>query len=375
MLPKAGIKKTLSELARLKLTRALLFSAALVVIANVISSVFEIHYWQPSNTDAMYIFAYQHVDEPYDVLIIGSSHVKKGVLAQTVEEELSELAGRPVRAFNLGQRGAHILTNYAVFRDMLNHAKRPRVVVVELSPASINFNNKDKQMSLKHYCSQGDILRLLPSFRTTDEFKASLFGLFRGVTTLIDFVVRPPRLPEHAQLLEQVLAQGGGHLYKPEKDPFASYASRSQKEQERRIKRRGWATKRRRLVNYRIDGPSDRIVRRMVALSKEKEVPLVFIDLPVTREFRGFYNEGEYETFLKYAENLHVSRGVEFHNLTREYLLLPDNDFADLDHLNKRGAEKLSRHLAVNILQRHFLPEQPRNLAIRTEPGLNETAF
>jgi hypothetical protein len=368
------MKKTIVEFLRLKLTHVLGLSAALIILANYLASRLELTYWQPTNTDALNIFAYQHAKEPYDILFLGSSHIKKGVVSKVVEKELRELTGREVRAFNLGQRGAHILTNYAVLRDALENRKRPRVAVVELSPASLNFNNKDKEISLKYYCSQGDILRLLPSFRTKGEFQASLLGMFRGVTTLIDFVVNNPRRPEYAQEFAEILANGGGHLYEPKKNPLISRVSRSKEEQELRKRRRELATRKRRLADYRIDGPSERIVNRMVALSEKKDVRLIFVDLPVTQEFRGFFSDGEYEIFLEYVEDLQVRPTVEFHNLSRERLMLTERDFADLDHLNKRGARILSRHLA-EILSQYFPPEGSQNLATSADAGSEDIAF
>jgi hypothetical protein len=343
------MKKILGELVRLKPLRVLAVAVMLLAMLNHVAGKYEFAHWQPDfHNDAVNIYAYQHAEINYDVLFIGSSRIKQGILSPTVERELRELSGDEMRVFNLGQRGSHVLTNYFVLRDALGEDKRPRVVVVELSVAMLNSRSRDKESALKYYASQGDLLRLLPSFRNAREASAGLFGAFRGLNSCLNMLFKSPRRPDRERLLAEILANGGGRLYKPDENPYLTVASRS--EEKLKAMRNKPNYRRNRLRDYRIEGPSDWAMKRMVALSKQRGFDLIFVNAPVTDEFMGIFENGEYVAYMDYMERFSRESGIEFYDLNADEVGLTRHDFSNLDHLNRGGAEKLSRYLPERIL-------------------------
>jgi len=108
------------------------------------------------------------------------------VSSKTVETELEKLSGKNFSVFNLGQVGTHIYTNYIILRDIIRFDKIPRVAFIEVSIAGMNSNSIQKELALKYYCSQSDILRMVPHTNNIDEIYASLFGLFRNLENVVN---------------------------------------------------------------------------------------------------------------------------------------------------------------------------------------------
>ncbi len=73
---------------------------------------------------------------PPTVVMVGSSRVEHGLLAHTLEEQLSAAVGQRVVAFNFGLSGAGPVTEQLVVRRMLAAGVRPDLLLIEvLAPA------------------------------------------------------------------------------------------------------------------------------------------------------------------------------------------------------------------------------------------------
>src|SRR5213593_531633 len=71
---------------------------------------------------------------PTRVLFIGSSRALNAIDARAASQQLSDLLGRPVEAFNFGQAGAGPVTNAVYVRRLMKAGVNADFVLIEVHP-------------------------------------------------------------------------------------------------------------------------------------------------------------------------------------------------------------------------------------------------
>ena len=100
---------------------------------------------------------------------------------------------------------------------------------------------------------------------------------------------------------------------------------------------------------------SEEYLRKIIALAKEEDIPLVFMISP----YQGII-ESEQAVFNRCAE-IAAEEGVpflDFNQMYEELGLDPASDFAEASHLNYRGSTKLSAWLASWLKEMYELPDR-----------------
>ncbi len=174
--------------------------------------------------------------------------------------------------------------------------------------------------------------------------------MFRGLNSFINVLFKHPASGEHAHLIAKITANAGGHLYESAEDAFDSIASRPEMELEDMKNTKARNFRRNMLENYEIGGPSHWAMKKIIALAKDNGIELILVNMPVTEKFMEIFRYEEHAAYINYVERLSRNHGLRFHDIARDDVGLTQHDFADLDHLNKPGAEKLSRYLSKEIL-------------------------
>ena len=100
---------------------------------------------------------------------------------------------------------------------------------------------------------------------------------------------------------------------------------------------------------------SEEYLRKIIALSKQEEIPLVFMISP----YQGII-ESEQRVFNRCAEIAEEEKipFLDFNRMYEELQIDPQTDFAEFSHLNYRGSEKLSRWLASYLRENYDLPDR-----------------
>ncbi len=99
---------------------------------------------------------------------------------------------------------------------------------------------------------------------------------------------------------------------------------------------------------------SEEYLRKIIALAKEEDIPLVFMISP----YQGII-ESEQRIFNRCGE-IAAEEGIpflDFNQMYDELGLDPQTDMAEASHLNYRGTEKLSRHLASWLASNYDLAD------------------
>ena len=107
-------------------------------------------------------------------------------------------------------------------------------------------------------------------------------------------------------------------------------------------------------LNRRGERPSDRIVtdalERLVSRCRGAGVELVFYELPVAEMLLERLPEGLYADYLRKMRRLSRADGVRFVPLKELQLEFDRSEFHDFTHLNQKGAAKLSKAIAEQLL-------------------------
>ena len=106
------------------------------------------------------------------------------------------------------------------------------------------------------------------------------------------------------------------------------------------------------LRDYEIEGVADKAFRQFIRICDKRQIRLIVLNMPVHVEFMETYSKDEYSDFIKYMTTICEKEGIDFFNL-QECDGLDYSHFKDPIHLNRKGAELISRYIAKEIL----LPE------------------
>lgn len=97
---------------------------------------------------------------------------------------------------------------------------------------------------------------------------------------------------------------------------------------------------------FSLQGQQATALNSVKALALQQQIPLVFINLPVTQDYLDSARQSREEKFQQFMQQ-QISPGFVFIDLGRQWLT-ENKYFTDPSHLNRYGAAAISRQLAVN---------------------------
>lgn len=333
---------------------------AVLLLADAAARLGGIAYWQPLvNNQALKIHVLLRDEIDPDVLFLGTSKVNRAVIARVAAQELAAGGEGPVTVFGLGQRGMSLHAQRILLADLLAAGRRPRLVALEVSPITLNANHGGFTDVLRFYASPAELLRLAPQLRDAGHWRAAGRGLFRGLTCLYlrgwSVLLNDGQRPQ----LDGI-RRSRGFRYRSAADPGARRLDDLSPEALQRLLAESRDRGRRRYMrDYRIGGEPARGLDAIMRMTREQEIPLVLFTVPVTGEYRrALYAPGDRERFLDYVREAAGRCEVPFLDLDDGRQGLTDRHFHDFGHLNPRGAERLTRRLARELLR--SVPAPPR---------------
>ncbi len=98
-------------------------------------------------------------------------------------------------------------------------------------------------------------------------------------------------------------------------------------------------------ASFRLEGEQSVALLSVVDLAKSQKIPLVVVNLPLTKEYLDPLRLKCEREFQEYMQRLAEQEGFIFRDLSNRWLTQHDY-FADPSHLNRFGAEAVSQQLA-----------------------------
>lgn len=328
-----------------------------IVLSDAASHWLRIGYWTPfANDRALAIHVYQLQRVPADILFLGTSKINAAVIPAVIESELSATLGRPVTAFCLGQPGTNAFTSWQVLRDVVSSNGSPSVVVLELSPASLNANHGHIPRDLSSYCSLVDLVEAAPWINSPERLVATTGGAFRGLTTCTLSATRVFYW-ESVRPRVEALARKHGAQFGPRRRQQQRLSDLSE-EQQRQAMRNALPWGRHEYMDrYEIGGAPEAAFRSICRLTRDRGIRLVVLDPPVADRYgRRIATPDESREFRAHLDRAAQDWSFERVELNPASLGLSDADFLNLTHLNWDGAATVSRHLARTVLLRLLAP-------------------
>jgi hypothetical protein len=282
-----------------------------------------------------------------DLIVVGGSPVSEGIDPEQLRGT-NWNGNRIERAFALGLPGATAAEIYHATEHGVG--RPPKLLVYGISATDVNDRRNEPHgpASLMTWRDLREFRRLRPesSEWVTRHFLQSRLGhswqLFRyrdGIrlwaADLLDSAF-PGAAPESAAEARRNRTQAqllhiNGYAPNPE------MVNRRYSE----MKAAGWvAPPLNSLDGYRL-GSHGSYVERLLNWAKDRDVAVVLVDMPVTRDLEDRYPT-VYECYRAWLAQLERERGVSIIRASRESVNLDDRHFADLIHLNGEGATKLS---------------------------------
>jgi hypothetical protein len=306
-----------------------------------------------------------------EVLFLGSSRFGAGIDAGEVGS-LLETAGSPRRlcpVVNASVPAGDLITSEFLFGQLLDRGVRPRIVVVEISPETLNHYNEwlgfhvVRQLRWEHVpaywyetCRAGHGMRFL---------SARLFPLFQHRQLILDWVRGPgtreraspnaceldvKRRPDGREELDwETLLRPPAAEVKPELKEWIRVTTEHQP--------RRW------LRYFRIAGNSPAALERLLTECKRRQIEVLLIRVPVTTTHRETYTpaiEQEFQTFVGKLRRTHPCRFVDCVDW------LADGLFIDNHHLNSAGQLYFSRLLTYRTLLPFW---QGKEAVLKQDPG------
>jgi len=308
-----------------KLTQTILWFILWLLLANVASESFDIHWWNPytfsQHTASMDVACHEYRDS--EVMIVGSSFARWGIASPVLEEELSKKAGRPVRVYNTGAQSAHIRDTRARTRSLFEYA-RPRLLIFATTTGEFREQGTDRNhLFYASHASPYDLLTI--DFWPPDSFKK--------VKNLINGLFRPAQLPF------QWLLQN---------------SSRFPRDRKRALNLAGWLNSTKRFSPRSIDKRLDwqgthKSWEHLIAikqLAATHRCRLVVVRLPYDSENEQLlFSDEAMETFGDQLNDFCQKNSIPLFDL-QKHPTLESTDFnGDGQHLMGRGAKKMTNHL------------------------------
>jgi hypothetical protein len=319
---------------------------------------------------------------PPDILIVGSSRALQGIDPIVLQQTLSHRGYSKLSIFNLGINGATAQLVDLLLRQILTPNQLPRLILWGDGVRAFNSGRIDITYN-RAIASQGYQLLsagIRPTLLTETQPTAqpcAAFSLQRSahqlislpqsfhLTPTLDQALKQPQpcwealkglvLPEPttkltplalAQLQEATGFQSASDQFKP-----SEYFQRHPK-----VQGKDDADYR----DFTLDGKQTEALTNVVTLAKRHQIPVVFVNLPLTQIYLDDTRASNEQSFRLYLQRLARSQALSVYDLSQRWLSQNDY-FTDPSHLNRHGGAAVATELGkVLLLPQAWLSDSNR---------------
>lgn len=322
------------------------------MIADLAVGLLGIAYWTPfDNPTALRIFAYQHEMPRADILFVGTSKIRAAVMPAMIERALSSALGRDICTYCLGQNGGTTYTSWLVLDDMVATHGPPELIVLEVSPGTLNANNRRVARDLRYFSSIGEILGAARWINTSERLKAAAGGCFRGPKNLLLFGMRWLYPGEFDLELERYKRRKGAEFPGQIPPRFGKLTDLDAERRNARLKKGIAFARERYMERYTVGGAPEAGLRAIFGLARTHGIPIVLFDPPVVSDYgEAVSTPEEIAQYRGALDRVLADMQAPAIEADLSGLELKEEDFQDLTHLNPVGAGKASRLLVESVL-------------------------
>jgi Protein of unknown function (DUF1574) len=316
-----------------------------------------------------------------DVLIVGSSRAMRGIDPTVLRKTLAEKGYNNVQIFNFGVNGATVKVVDLIIRQILSESNLPKLIIWADGARAFNSSRNDlTYSSIKNSPGYEKIQQTL-SQKTTessdnkssddnkeaskintngiDEWLNNTLGnlsatysqredLRSMVTENFSNITKGLTYQSTYTNNEKGQDDGKDEENKPFAIDFDGYLPLSirfnpKTYYQRHAKVSGDYDND--YYNFKITGEQEQSLIALLDFLQQKNIPIVFINTPVTREYLDGARSRYERQFLEYMQNIAQTKGLIFKDFS---LLFPEkiDYFSDPSHLNQYGGTELSLQIA-----------------------------
>jgi hypothetical protein len=295
-----------------------------------------------------HVALYHQTPAPVDVLVMGSSRVQLGLSPVLMMNELKTQFQQPVHILNLGMKLATPQANYWMLKNVVQPDKQPRVIIY--GAAEYEFN---------------EYLNLPPTYDYRDELAtlSDYSQAFPDPTQRIDDQVsfllgRPWYLFRMRNVIRSAVTERDdpGASSWPggiKEDPYGFVPADGVMDAGAIARMRGlyvnapgWGL----LKNYTIGGPMVTRFEQFLQLAKDRGIHVIVLNMPVAKVHETFLPPAAYAAYRAYLQQTAAKYGMTYADYNNHALWQEPQDFRDTNHLNNRGAAKLSPMVTDQML-------------------------
>lgn len=323
---------------------------------------------------------YMEAMGPADIFIVGSSRATQGVDPLILQQALAERGFSGIKVFNWGINGATAQVVDVLLREILTPAQLPQLVVWADGSRSFSSGRRDRTY---------ENIRLSAGYRALSEGKRPFLTAAekQQLGTLRAALTSPP--PKLSQDLKAKLGvQVSRQPSPPLRNFFIDWCSDMQGPCDRSatfqsadglteamdpsstvyLEASGFQINSRQFIpqfyfqqfkkisgahdgdykNFSLFGDQHRALKRIQALSRQQNMPVVFLSLPLTNTYLDSIRQKREAAFITYMKAAAKDRNFSFYDFSQ---LWPNrNDFfIDPSHVNRYGAASVSWQFAKTI--------------------------
>lgn len=290
--------------------------------------------WHATNvqTKLDYLRELQH-EHNVDVLFVGNSTVLAGIDPEAFDHNRG-VEGTNFAAFNGAIEGLPAYGALA-FTKIYLHYIQPKVIVYGITPQDINRNSPSGQ-NITDKIERAPLTLV----ESGDSFSGWLLGQALDHSALFRY-----RFVLHQYLLS------AGSLPAPVKIYFnkRGFVASNERLSDVSPPNRGVYYNKDGVLNYAPTGKQLMALQEMMTYCREHHVQLVLLNMPLSDNYYGnFRSPADYQAYLATVSQLAGEFNVPLWDMENlpEVARFNDDKFADFNHLNRFGAEKLSALLA-----------------------------
>lgn len=276
-----------------------------------------------------------------DILIIGSSRAVQGIEPRQLQVELARRGKPGQKIFNFGVNGATAQVVELIIRQIIPSQHQPKLIIWGDGARAFNSGRVDRTYNAiasspgYQQLIVGNRPQLPTNQLSTPEECQQLPNYLNSQLQSLVAHWKPAR----AMAADVNQVDANGFLPMPVRfDPTTYY------QQYPRVAGLYDGD----YQNFNLGGEQAAALERLVSYTKQREIPLVFVSLPLTRDYLDRARRGYEQQFRSHMQRQASVQGFVFFDFS-EKLLNRNDFFADPSHLNRYGAIAVSQQLAANF--------------------------
>jgi hypothetical protein len=275
-----------------------------------------------------------------EIVLLGSSRFEVGLDAGEVSKQLD---GGKTLIFNASVPAGDFIATDFMFERLLQDGIQPRLLVLEVSPETLNHRNSWMRFHIHRQLTWRDVPRFLTDILALGDLHILVSERFMplrehrkdilyaiGWSDLGQNAASPSMIPLGLKHSERLAA--------------ASVNVTSE------LCQRGVELPRILLKDYETGGNAGQAFQRILQRCRQRNIEVILVGVPVTSWYRSTYTPEIEQAFRDYVETIQHAYGCRFIDLRDR---VPDAMFVDIHHLNPTGRVFFSRLLA-SVLDSSF---------------------